>query len=101
MAINGVLGGLVAITGAADIILPHHALMAGAIGGGVVVFGVLLLERLKIDDPIGAIPVHAFGGLAARSSPRSSPAPTGSGRRSGPRPMRSRRLSSLSLSTAC
>lgn len=63
MAINGVLGGLVAITGAADIILPHHALMAGAVGGGVVVLGVLLLEKLKIDDPIGAIPVHAFGGL--------------------------------------
>jgi Amt family ammonium transporter len=63
MAINGVLTGLVAVTGCADIILPHHAMMAGAIGGLVVIGGVMLLERLRIDDPIGAIPVHAFGGL--------------------------------------
>jgi ammonium transporter, Amt family len=63
MAINGVLGGLVAVTGCADLILPHHAMIAGAIGGGLVVIAVLVVDRLKIDDPIGAIPVHAFGGL--------------------------------------
>jgi Amt family ammonium transporter len=63
MAINGVLGGLVAVTGCADIILPNHAIIAGAIGGGIVVLAVLFIEKLKIDDPIGAIPVHAFGGL--------------------------------------
>ena len=69
MAINGVLTGLVAVTGCADIILPHHAMMAGAIGGIIVVFAVLLLERLRIDDPIGAIPVHAFGGLWGTLAP--------------------------------
>jgi ammonium transporter, Amt family len=69
MAINGVLTGLVAVTGAADIILPHHAAMAGAIGGVVVIAGVLLLDRLGLDDPIGAIPVHGFGGLWGTLAP--------------------------------
>lgn len=63
MAINGVLTGLVAVTGCADIILPHHAMIAGAIGGVIVVLGVLALDRIGIDDPIGAIPVHGLGGL--------------------------------------
>jgi Amt family ammonium transporter len=63
MAINGVLAGLVAVTGCADIILPHHALLAGVAGGAIVVLAVLVLDRLQIDDPIGAIPVHAIGGL--------------------------------------
>ncbi len=63
MALNGVLGGLVAVTGSADIILPNHAMWAGAIGGVIVVLAVLLLDRLRIDDPIGAIPVHACAGL--------------------------------------
>ena len=63
MALNGVLTGLVAITGCADIILPHHAVIAGAVGGVIVVFAVGLLDRLKIDDPVGAIPVHAAGGI--------------------------------------
>lgn len=63
LAINGVLGGLVAVTGGADLILPHHALAAGAVGGGLVVLGTLALDRLGLDDPIGAIPVHALGGL--------------------------------------
>jgi ammonium transporter, Amt family len=63
MALNGVLTGLVAITGCADIILPHHAVIAGTVGGLIVVAAVALLDRLKIDDPVGAIPVHAIGGL--------------------------------------
>ncbi len=63
MALNGVLTGLVAITGCADIILPHHAMIAGTVGGVVVVLAVIGLDRLKIDDPVGAIPVHAIGGL--------------------------------------
>ena len=63
MAINGVLAGLVAVTGCADLILPQHAMIAGAIGGGIVVLAILGLDRLKIDDPIGAIPVHGIGGL--------------------------------------
>lgn len=63
MALNGVLGGLVAVTGSANLILPHHAMAAGALGGVIVIFGVLLLDWLRLDDPIGAIPVHAFAGL--------------------------------------
>lgn len=63
MAINGVLAGLVAVTGCADIILPNHALIAGAIGGALMLPAVLALDHLGIDDPIGAIPVHAIGGL--------------------------------------
>jgi Amt family ammonium transporter len=69
MAINGVLAGLVGVTGCADIVLPHHALMAGAIGGLVCVLAVFALERLRIDDPIGAIPVHAIGGLWGTLAP--------------------------------
>ncbi len=63
MAINGVLTGLVSVTGAADLLLPHHAVLAGAIAGLLVVAGVLLLDRCQIDDPVGAIPVHGLGGL--------------------------------------
>ncbi len=69
MAINGVLAGLVGVTGCADIVLPHHAIFAGAVGGVICVIGVLVLDRLKIDDPIGAIPVHAFGGLWGTLAP--------------------------------
>ncbi|HEY0944279.1 MAG TPA: ammonium transporter [Opitutaceae bacterium] len=63
MALNGVLTGLVAVTGCADIILPHHAVVAGAVGGGLVVLSVVAFDRLHIDDPIGAISVHGIGGL--------------------------------------
>lgn len=69
MAINGVLAGLVGVTGCADIVLPQHALVAGAIGGVICVLGVLALDKLQIDDPIGAIPVHAFGGLWGTLAP--------------------------------
>jgi Amt family ammonium transporter len=69
MAINGVLAGLVGVTGCADIVLPQHALIAGAVGGAICVVAVLLLDRLRIDDPIGAIPVHAFGGLWGTLAP--------------------------------
>jgi len=69
MAINGVLGGLVAVTGCADIILPHHALVAGAVGGVIVVLAVLALEWLRLDDPVGAIPVHACGGVWGTLAP--------------------------------
>lgn len=63
MAINGVLAGLVGVTGCADIVLPHHAIAAGAIGGLLCVVAVIVLDKLRIDDPVGAIPVHAVGGV--------------------------------------
>jgi len=61
--LNGVLAGLVAIT--AEPLTPNlfQALIIGAIGGAIVVFGVPLLDRLKIDDVVGAIPVHLFAGI--------------------------------------
>ena len=68
MALNGVLGGLVAITANCDRVSQPESLIIGAIGGVLVVMGVLLLEKLKIDDPVGAWPVHGlcgvWGGLA-------------------------------------
>jgi Amt family ammonium transporter len=68
MALNGVLGGLVAITANCDRVSEPSALIIGGVGGLLVVLGILLLDKLKIDDPVGAWPVHGlcgvWGGLA-------------------------------------
>lgn len=63
MALNGALAGLVSITAGPD--LQNHllALIVGGIGGLIVVFAVPLLDKLKIDDVVGAIPVHLFAGI--------------------------------------
>ncbi|PTB91178.1 ammonium transporter, partial [Marinobacter sp. B9-2] len=63
MTINGALAGLVAIT--AEPLLPSAgaATLIGAVGGAVVVFSVLLLDRLRLDDPVGAISVHGAAGI--------------------------------------
>ena len=63
MILNGALAGLVAIT--AEPLTPTlgSATFIGGIGGLIVVFGVPLLDRLKIDDVVGAIPVHLFAGI--------------------------------------
>ena len=63
MFMNGVLGGLVAITAGADQMGPTSAIIIGAVGGVIVVLGVALLDRCKLDDPVGAIPVHLFAGI--------------------------------------
>jgi Amt family ammonium transporter len=63
MFMNGVLGGLVGITAGADQMGPTEAIIIGAIGGLIVVLGVALLDKLKLDDPVGAIPVHLFAGI--------------------------------------
>ena len=63
MFMNGVLGGLVVITAGADQMGPTSAIIIGAIGGAVVVLGVALLDKCKLDDPVGAIPVHLFAGI--------------------------------------
>ncbi|MFP5041163.1 ammonium transporter [Parasediminibacterium sp. JCM 36343] len=60
---NGVLGGLVAITCPCYWVSPLGAVLLGAIAGLVVYLGTLLLEYLRIDDPIGAVPVHGLCGL--------------------------------------
>jgi len=63
MAFNGALGGLVAITGSALFVTPMAALVIGVIAGGIAFFGVQLLEKLRIDDPVGAFPVHGMNGV--------------------------------------
>ena len=63
MFMNGVLGGLVGITAGADQMGPTEAIAIGAIGGIVVVLGVALLDKCKLDDPVGAIPVDLFAGI--------------------------------------
>ncbi len=63
MALNGALAGLVSIT--AEPLTPsaHMAILIGAIGGVIVVFTVPLLDKLRIDDVVGAIPVHLIAGI--------------------------------------
>ena len=60
ISVNGFLGGLVAITCPCYWVSPVGAVWIGAIAGIVVPLGIDLLEHLRIDDPIGAVPVHAF-----------------------------------------
>src|SRR5439155_6464168 len=61
--VNGFLAGLVAITCPCYWVSPLGAILLGAVAGGVVVAGVELLEMLRIDDPIGAVPVHGMCGI--------------------------------------
>ncbi len=63
MIMNGALAGLVAITAPCAFVEPWAAIVIGAVGGIIVVFGVILLDRLKIDDPVGAVPIHGLNGL--------------------------------------
>jgi Amt family ammonium transporter len=60
---NGGLAGLVGITGGCHIIQPVEACMIGLVAAGIVIIFVPLLDRYKIDDPVGAIIVHGLGGL--------------------------------------
>ena len=63
MALNGALAGLVAITAGPDTPSALLATVWGALGGVLVVFSILTLDKLKIDDPVGAISVHGVVGL--------------------------------------
>ncbi len=63
MALNGALAGLVSITAEPLAPSPIMAIMIGGIGGVIVVFAVPMLDRLKIDDVVGAIPVHLLAGI--------------------------------------
>ena len=63
MFMNGVLGGLVGITAGADQMLPTSAIFIGLVAGIIVVLSVALLDKCKLDDPVGAIPVHLFCGI--------------------------------------
>ncbi len=63
MLLNGALAGLVAITAEPSTPTPLLATLFGAIGGVLVVFSIITLDKLKIDDPVGAISVHGTCGL--------------------------------------
>ncbi|MFK5913005.1 MAG: ammonium transporter [Woeseiaceae bacterium] len=63
MALNGALAGLVAITAGPDTPTPLAATLIGAAGGALVVFSILTLDKMKIDDPVGAISVHGVVGI--------------------------------------
>ena len=63
ITINGFLGGLVAITAPCYWVNPVGALIVGAVGGIVIVYGIDLIEHFRIDDPIGAVAVHGFAGM--------------------------------------
>ncbi|MCY3942109.1 MAG: ammonium transporter [Gammaproteobacteria bacterium] len=61
--LNGAIAGLVSITAGPDI-LPHGlAILIGAVGGVVCTAGMMMLERLRIDDVVGAVPAHLFAGI--------------------------------------
>ena len=63
MFMNGVLGGLVGITAGADQMSPTDAIVIGLIAGVIVVLGIALVDRLKLDDPVGAVAVHLICGI--------------------------------------
>ncbi|WP_340117676.1 ammonium transporter [Pelagibius sp. 7325] len=63
MVLNGALAGLVSITAGPDTPLVGEAILIGAVGGCLVVLASPLLDRCKIDDVVGAIPVHLFAGI--------------------------------------
>lgn len=69
MSLNGALAGLVGITAGCANVTPGSSLMIGAIAGVLVVFSVVIIDRMHIDDPVGAVSVHgvcgAWGTLAA------------------------------------
>ena len=62
MSVNGCLAGLVAITAGCAFVTINASLIIGTLGGIIVVCAVKLLDKLKIDDPVGAVPVHLFNG---------------------------------------
>ena len=63
MILNGALGGLVAITASADVVGLWEPIIIGAIGGALVVFAIPVFDKLKIDDPVGALSVHLVNGI--------------------------------------
>lgn len=63
MGLNGALAGLVAVTAGADLLSVGEALLVGLTAGTLVVFSVMLLDRLRLDDPVGAVSVHLVCGV--------------------------------------
>ncbi|MEM6820796.1 MAG: ammonium transporter [Verrucomicrobiota bacterium] len=63
IAYNGCLGGLVSVTACCHVVQPGHALLIGTIAGLISTYGSIAEEKLKIDDVVGAIPVHLLNGI--------------------------------------
>jgi len=63
LTLNGALAGLVGITAGADVMTTGSAVLIGAIAGLIVVFSVIFFDKIKIDDPVGAISVHLVCGI--------------------------------------
>ena len=63
MMLNGVIAALVAVTAASGFVAPWAAMVIGLVAGAIAVGGILLVERLRIDDPIGAVAVHGMAGV--------------------------------------
>lgn len=63
MILNGALGGLVAVTAGPDLYDMYTPILVGAIGGALVVFAVPIFDKLKLDDPVGALSVHLVNGI--------------------------------------
>lgn len=63
MVLNGILAGLVGITAGADQMGVNSSIIIGLIGGGLIVLAVVFFDKIKIDDPVGAISVHLVGGI--------------------------------------
>lgn len=63
MVLNGMLAGLVGITAGADVIAPHFAIIVGFIAGAIIPLSVVMFDKLRIDDPVGATSVHLVCGI--------------------------------------
>ena len=63
MTINGVLAGLVAITAGCAFVSQWSAIIIGVTSGAIVIYATLLVDTLKVDDPVGAVAVHGFNGV--------------------------------------
>ncbi|APG60163.1 ammonium transporter [Christiangramia salexigens] len=63
MFLNGILGGLVGITAGADQMTPTDAIIIGLVAGIIIVLGVALVDKMKLDDPVGAVAVHLICGI--------------------------------------
>ncbi|MGB5700866.1 ammonium transporter [Muriicola sp.] len=63
MFLNGILGGLVGITAGADLMSPNEAVVIGFIAGLIIVLGVAFIDKIRLDDPVGAVTVHLICGM--------------------------------------
>ena len=63
MALNGILAGLVGITAGVDTVSEFSAILMGGVAGVIVVFAIVFFDKIKIDDPVGAISVHGVCGV--------------------------------------